>query len=457
MAVVSPAPAITQQMTPINFPEYIVPGSMAAAREIVEEPVARVLEEKIYVAVGKSFKENKSLLTWALQNSGGRKICIIHVHEPAQMIPLMGTKFHASSLKDQEVRAFREIERQDMHKTLDEYLLFCRRMGVQAEKLYIEMESIEKGILQLISGHGIRQLAMGQRQTSDFQELRRNNPLHMYCKYREGALDANGTELRPSLQQASPNTEIGQSNHLRSQSITLGQKSYPRLTNPAQDLFRRARSVTFGHQGGKSLTPASLDNIGGPSTSQNRSDAEGASSVSSASSDDCDALSRSTSQGSLLSTYPSSGMVNVGLVPLDRTEGSENGSELSTPAQLKEDPHHSTPSSVLQDGNIDDPLYDQLEQAMSEAENSRREAFEETVRRAKAERDAREAIRRAKASEGLYAEESRQRKEIEEALAKEKEELEKSKKERDEVMEELHIALDQKKSLERQIAEMIRW
>ncbi|KAJ9171387.1 hypothetical protein P3X46_014766 [Hevea brasiliensis] len=470
MAVVSPAPAITQQMTPINFPEYIVPGSMAAAREIVEEPVARVLEEKIYVAVGKSFKENKSLLTWALQNSGGRKICIIHVHEPAQMIPLMGTKFHASSLKDQEVRAFREIERQDMHKTLDEYLLFCRRMGVQAEKLYIEMESIEKGILQLISGHGIRKLAMGaaadKRFSRNMMDIKSKKAIsvrlqapascHIWfiCKQhliytKEGALDANGTELRPSLQQASPNTEIGQSNHLRSQSITLGQKSYPRLTNPAQDLFRRARSVTFGHQGGKSLTPASLDNIGGPSTSQNRSDAEGASSVSSASSDDCDALSRSTSEGSLLSTYPSSGMVNVGLVPLDRTEGSENGSES---AQLKEDIHHSTPSSVL-DRNIDDPLYDQLEQAMSEAENSRREAFEETVRRAKAERDAREAIRRAKASEGLYAEESRQRKEIEEALAKEKEELEKSKKERDEVMEELHIALDQKKSLERQIAD----
>lgn len=59
----------------------------------------------------------------------------------------------------------------------------------------------------------------------------------------------------------------------------------------------------------------------------------------------------------------------------------------------------------------------------------------------------------AKASESLYTEESKQRKEIEEALAKDKEELEKMKNERDEIMEELRIAVDQKALLENQIAE----
>lgn len=42
----------------------------------------------------------------------------------------VGTKFPASSLKEQEVRAYREIERQNMHETLDDYLLICQRMGV---------------------------------------------------------------------------------------------------------------------------------------------------------------------------------------------------------------------------------------------------------------------------------------------------------------------------------------
>lgn len=58
----------------------------------------------------------------------------------------------------------------------------------------------------------------------------------------------------------------------------------------------------------------------------------------------------------------------------------------------------------------------------------------------------------AKASESLYVEELKQRKEIEEALAKEKEELGKMKNQHEKVMEELQIALDQKSSLEMQIA-----
>nr|ABK95716.1 unknown [Populus trichocarpa] len=90
---------------------------------------------------------------------------------------------------------------------------------------------------------------------------------------------------------------------------------------------------------------------------------------------------------------------------------------------------------------------------MSDAENSRREAFEEAVRRAKAEKYAFEATRKAKASENLYTEESKRRKEVEEELAKEKEELERINRECDEVMEELRIAEDQKSLLEKQIKE----
>ena len=59
----------------------------------------------------------------------------------------------------------------------------------------------------------------------------------------------------------------------------------------------------------------------------------------------------------------------------------------------------------------------------------------------------------AKMSKSLYTKESKQRKETEEALAKEKEQLEKMKKQRDEILEELRIALDKKSLLEKQIAE----
>ena len=97
MAVVSPVPvatAITPGVNSIRFHDIRGPGIRRGRREIVEEPVARVIEEKIYVAVGKDVERNKSVLFWALQNSGGKRICIIHVHQPAKMIPVAPSKFY---------------------------------------------------------------------------------------------------------------------------------------------------------------------------------------------------------------------------------------------------------------------------------------------------------------------------------------------------------------------------
>lgn len=45
---------------------------------------------------------------------------------------------------------------------------------------------------------------------------------------------------------------------------------------------------------------------------------------------------------------------------------------------------------------MNDELYDQLVQAMAEADNSKRDAFEESLRRRKAEKAAIEAKRRVK-------------------------------------------------------------
>lgn len=157
-------------------------------------------------------------------------------------------------------------------------------------------------------------------------------------KNREGALDGTGTDVGSSSQQTSPHTEAGQLSHMRSQSIALGQNHFVKLTNPAQDLVRRVRSMNVNGRGGRLSTPASPD--GGPSTPSSRSDADG-------SSDEYDVLSRSASQNSALSSCTSRGMVNVALVPFVGTEESETGSELSTLPQHKEDLCQSSPPSVL--------------------------------------------------------------------------------------------------------------
>jgi hypothetical protein len=42
----------------------------------------------------------------------------------------VGTRWPASSLQENEVRAYREIQRLNMNKILIEYLFICRQMGV---------------------------------------------------------------------------------------------------------------------------------------------------------------------------------------------------------------------------------------------------------------------------------------------------------------------------------------
>lgn len=460
--VSSVPPAIPQRVGRIRYPDISGLMGSSGGGEIVEEPMESVVEDTVYVAVGKDVKESKSLLIWAIQNSGGKKICILHVHVPAQMIPLMGTKFPVSSMKDQQVRAHWEVERQNMYKILDEYLLLCCRMGVKADKLLIEMDCIEKGIVELISQHKIRKLVMGaaadkyhSRKMMDLKSkkaifVREQAPgschIHFTCK---GHLiyTRNGDDVgvRSISVQPSPNSEMGQTSHLRSQSVNLGQNNRPALTSPVQELFRRVRSANIEKSGGSIMidvsSPNGTERLSNP---RNRMDAEG--------NEWFGVPRRSPSSGSGDSTCSSTPMVDVAVVPYPRSEGSDAASEMSALTLSKDDINHSSPPSVL-DGSIDDALYDHLEQALAEAENSKKEAFQEAVRRGKAEKDAIDAIRRAKASEILYAEELKHRKDIEEALVREREELDKMKKQRVEVVEELRAAQNLNTSLENQIAE----
>ena len=56
-----------------------------------------LFEDIIYVALGTDVRECKSILLWAVQNSGGKRICILHVHQPPQLIPFsMSQNLHLS-------------------------------------------------------------------------------------------------------------------------------------------------------------------------------------------------------------------------------------------------------------------------------------------------------------------------------------------------------------------------
>ncbi|MED6121732.1 hypothetical protein PIB30_032967 [Stylosanthes scabra] len=459
MAVVSPVPATTQRMGS-GRPVHEIGVSSG---EIVEEPnQAVVVDQPIYIAVSKEVKESKVNLIWAIQNSGGRRICILHVHVPATKIPLpeMGAKFPPSSLKEEQVRAYRDKEKQTMDKTLEEYLGICQRMGTRAEKVHIEMENIEQGILELVSRHRIQRLVMGAASDRSYSrrmmDLRSKKAIFVrdqappFCHVQficKGHLihtrDRSSGEdnlVAPPLVQQVPNSAAERPVLPRSQSVvTLGQNQ----TSHCRELFRKVKSSNDGHVG--SIMPdSSPDNSEGFSTPLNRIGTD-------ISSDESDRLSRTRSP-SALSVCSDSSAVDPTMTPNSISEITENVAELSLSHVIKEDLHHSSPPSVLQDGGMNDTIYDQLELAMAEAERATRNAYQETYRRGKAEKEAIEAMRKAKASESSYLEELNLRKRAEEELQKEKEQLESMKIQRDKVKEELQLALDQKSSLESQIA-----
>ncbi|CAN1237191.1 U-box domain-containing protein 33 [Linum grandiflorum] len=442
MAVMmSPATPITQLMNqPMSLVEF--GGSRRMSSSSISSsigeisPVARVIDEKIYVAVGKTFDKSKSAVVWALQNSGGKKICVLHVHQPAQMIPLLGAKFEASTLKEREVKAYRDIQRGKMHKVLAEYLRLCGRVGVRAEAMVIEKESIEEGILELISKHGIKKLVMGAADNSRYYKNMTNlkskkaifvkeqapAACHIWFVCKSHLIHTRHAILHQDDESASSQPQGSSS--IRTGNFSRSHSVYVKPSNPIQDLFKKAPSLNLDARfsGGREMLHTMPDGTRAVVTPP-RSDAEESSYVNEP--------RRSTSHGSVLSSSSSGGMANLAIVPSTLTEGSDVAAEMSTFPEITDNLCHTSPPSVPEI-TVVDPLYEQLKRTMEESIFSEREALEEATRRAKAEKNTIEAIHRANALEALYSKELKQRKETEEMLGKEKEDHRRTKNQRDE-------------------------
>ncbi|KAL9234477.1 hypothetical protein vseg_009347 [Gypsophila vaccaria] len=120
------------------------------------------VEEKMYVAVSKDMVENKSLLTWAWENSGGRQLCTLHVHgffhggfheEVLDSDPLY---YHPS------IQFSIEKDNDQLSTAIDDHHLnISHNCPVRIEKLFIAASSIEEGIIQLVKRHCIRNLVIG--------------------------------------------------------------------------------------------------------------------------------------------------------------------------------------------------------------------------------------------------------------------------------------------------------
>ncbi|XP_019709475.1 U-box domain-containing protein 33 isoform X2 [Elaeis guineensis] len=402
--------------------------------EIEEKPAAEEEEEeeeedKVYVAVGKEVKEGKANLIWVLENtSRKKKIVIVHIHRPAQKIPMMGAWFPVNQLKEREVKAYWQLEREKMNKCLDEYIEICARLKVRAEKLVIETEDIGKGIVELIEKHVITKLVMGaaadKYYSRKMKELRSKTALSVQqqadpsCKIwfvckgnlicmRDAGLGGSGIVQSPTASSSSRSSQ----SELRSKSLPQGQ------TLPHEDLARSPRCSKGSF------------------------------------SDPWEAISRS-SQCSERSLCPGSeeGRSNVVSFSALEEEGRQEGTS-NLPSPYESEENRQSASSGLDDVGMDDDVYEKLQHALMEAEALKDEAYEESRKRRKAERDFYEAARKVKEAENSYTREMKQRKETEERLAGERTELEKLKKQRDDVFEELQNLCQQKMELELQIAD----
>lgn len=428
--------------------------------EMVVGPVGREEEieapEKVFVAVGKDFKDGKTLISWVCQNTPKeKKIVLVHVHRPAQMIPMMGSKFPASQLAEQQVKAYRQVEKQKMNKGLDEYLLFCSQLKFQAEKLVIETDDVAKGLIEVISQHRITNLVMGAAADKQYskkmkapksktainvqQQADPSCKIWFVCKgnlicTRDADLDGYGTQ-QPAM--VSPSSSSGHSEDLRSKSLPGHTEASNWLPNIALELFKnKSVSNIFESSGDKTLNP------------RRRLSSQG--SVV----DLWDELPQ-TPQAPCHSPMTEEIIIsNSGPLPISKDEESEVGSvTLPSLHESDEDAHFSSPQHELAEAGLDDEVYQSLQHALTEVENSKQEAYEEARRRQKAEREAMEAMRKAKASEYLFVKEMKQRKETEETLAREKLELEKLKTQNDQVSEKLGKALEQKQALEARISD----
>ncbi|KAG6663514.1 hypothetical protein CIPAW_02G031300 [Carya illinoinensis] len=205
-----------------------------------------VAEDMItYVAVGKDVKDCKSILSWALQTSGGSRICIIHVHKPAKLFPL------GNLLTERKVTERLETGKQNMNAIMEEYLLFCQQKGVHAQTLTIEMDSIRKGILKLIFEHGIRKLVIGSTSANHYRrkvELGSKKAKHL-CKTAPESCQVQVIckgHLIFTREASATDTETGQSNLNRSWSGPPGSNNSGGSPVIEYSDFSKFRSNTVG-------------------------------------------------------------------------------------------------------------------------------------------------------------------------------------------------------------------
>ncbi|KAL6634887.1 hypothetical protein ACP70R_027558 [Stipagrostis hirtigluma subsp. patula] len=440
--------------------QYSFRTSVSSAADIVGGGEVEEVENRVFVAVPEDVRHGKSTLLWALENlaKDGAGVAIAHVHCPAQTIPMMGAKVHYSTMNPQRVNEYRKKVRAEAEEKLDEYIVMCRRLKVNCEKLIIDKDDVAKGLEELIVLHGVTKLVMGaaadKHYAKKMKTLKSKTALrlmeaaapsckiwftckgHLICT-REANTTVPAIPPSPAHTVASTLSASSISSHTRSMTIHHSDSDASSSNgSPRHDLERSRTEVARHPSQGASITPSRLYetyeiNINGKPTMTSRSYI-----------DSWDEVERRSQS----SWYDPS-----------RNDDAVIMSGSTMRHQMKETDYEnfSTPSRDLVNPGVDADIYDRLEEALGEAEFLKKEAYEESTKRRRAERDMISALQKAKEMENLYQHEIRQQKTFEETIARQAREIEELKRRNDVISSELHDIKEQKFALEEQATEMV--
>ncbi|KAJ3706768.1 hypothetical protein LUZ61_010473 [Rhynchospora tenuis] len=473
---------------------------MSSTREIEEETAGQAAGEegKVYVAVSEDFKAGRSVLVWAIQNlHRDSKIVLAHVHVPAQMIPFMGAKFHYTKMKEQEVRAYRHLEREKLEANLNQYIKACSKLKVTAEKIVIEMDDIAQGILELISLHGVTRLIMGAASDKHYSK-KMKTPKSMkaitvmekadsVCKIWfvcKGALICTRYSFKLSFSICQINIcseqTSWQSKHLIFFRDTTG--IIPAIpSSPAPSSGSGSISSISDGIGAFSLhngthevivnsppptnwsTPESphSSQIGGPALVQNH----------------FSNLFGNIKREHVIPLDPWDGIprhkplssehflraIQDNLMSMTGSRDGDDVSFTGTMTQPSEyhdsddDTQFLSPRTRYHEvEGMDAGMYEKYKEALNEAEAAKKEAYEESNKRRRAERDLLSALQKARETDTLYQNEIKKRQGVEEALIQERQENERIRSQTDNILIKLQEAEQRKLKNEQRVTELER-
>ncbi|KAM0858756.1 hypothetical protein ACQ4PT_047639 [Festuca glaucescens] len=355
----------------------------------------RAAEAEVYCAVGKDAgKEWRANLRWVLGNFpwSRHRLILVHVHRPPRLINMMGAWVPVSQLEEHEVAAYRKLEEDRAGRALDHLLHICTSQRVHARKVVVAGDDAARALVQLVEDHGVAELVMGAAADRAYTRKMRaprskkavtvqrkantNCRIWFICK---GNLICT-REASEEQSRAEPSTAS---------------------TSPRSSISDYSRSKASLHGDGDSEPSGSMHDTATATVSLRRTPSR----------DGSDSAEDSGHEEAAAEAGPSAATRRVQDVNEDPPTPSHDGSD---------------------DANeMDDALREKLREAIMEARNLKQEAYEETRRRQKADRDLAEASRLARDAERSWQAEARRRKEAEERLARERAAMEQDRRELD--------------------------